>query len=313
MQREFRTLAKIVGTYRNEQAPTWAPDGKHIAFMQSIGRGDPVTPEGSLYLLDIATGEIQQLGKQHWRVSSPDKWSPDGSQIAVLGNNGIWLVSTTDGTARYLARGEDAAWSPDGKQLAIIRSPSSGAPQDRLQIVFVTTDGKELNTITAQVIGPPPPTPRPLPTPPNPYTPMPIFLLPIRPFVQGIDWSPDGQRIVYGMAFPDNDRSNLFIINTDGSGLRQLTVDGYSADPAWSPDGRKIAYTFSLDGITPDLFVITPHGDCQVRLSHGGYVWHPSWSPDSRQIAISESNTNALLILDVEQALIGKLDSSNCQ
>ncbi len=55
--------------------------------------------------------------------------------------------------------------------------------------------------------------------------------------------SPDGQRIVFcfGNFATANPFANLYIINIDGSGLRQVTNDGLSCFPRWSPDGKGIA------------------------------------------------------------------------
>jgi TolB protein len=77
----------------------------------------------------------------------------------------------------------------------------------------------------------------------------------------------------------------------DGTGLRRLTftVDVNETDPAWSPDGSRIALSSSQD---PDprkdgLFIIPAVGGAAQRVVSGSPlrpVHHPSWSPDARRL-----------------------------
>ena len=66
-------------------------------------------------------------------------------------------------------------------------------------------------------------------------------------------------------------------MNADGSNPRQLTRYAGS-NPAWSPDGRRIAFRSRFD-----LFVVNVDGSGLRRLARNGSA--PTWSPDGRTIA----------------------------
>ena len=109
-------------------------------------------------------------------------------------------------------------------------------------------------------------------------------------------WSPDGRTIAFqrrvgprGAPPPGNGRcgvchGEIFVVNADGSGLRNLTGNAGGDVPAWSPDGRTIA--FSRDtGVTPALYVMNADGSGQRRVTKEPiHVYGASWSPDGRQL-----------------------------
>ena len=91
--------------------------------------------------------------------------------------------------------------------------------------------------------------------------------------------SPDGSKIIYVRAandiMSDGTRSNLWIMNGDGSDNRPLLSGRTSyGRAAWSPDGTRIAYVSGLEG-SPQLYVRISWGD-GVTSGGGvtGVVWH---------------------------------------
>jgi Tol biopolymer transport system component len=60
----------------------------------------------------------------------------------------------------------------------------------------------------------------------------------------------------------------------------------FDGDPAWSPNGRRIAFTSERDGGDREVYVMNADGTDQVRLTtSAGFDENPSWSPNGRLIA----------------------------
>lgn len=111
--------------------------------------------------------------------------------------------------------------------------------------------------------------------------------------IQDLAVSPGGTRIAFAME--DEGDLNLFVVRAHGGGVRQLTHGGADEiTPAWSPDGRTIAFsevTHPHPGEpgreTANIFTIAARdGSHRRRLTHGSaFEAHPSYSPDGRRIA----------------------------
>jgi Tol biopolymer transport system component len=77
-------------------------------------------------------------------------------------------------------------------------------------------------------------------------------------------WSPDGRKIAFQEQV--NGNYEIFVINANGTGTRQLTTVAYdNTDPAWSPSGRQIAFLTTRDGGS-DIYVMNVDGSGQRRL-----------------------------------------------
>jgi TolB protein len=88
-------------------------------------------------------------------------------------------------------------------------------------------------------------------------------------------------------------------MNADGANVRRLTTSPpgrNTGNPAWSPDGRQIAFNSNRDGQPGDIYiyVMAADGSAVRQLIHNLKPdGHPRWSPDGRQI-VFHSNGNGV-------------------
>ena len=88
--------------------------------------------------------------------------------------------------------------------------------------------------------------------------------------------------------------SRIYVINTNGAGIRRLTADTTSEnDPAWSPNARKIAFTGERDG-NREIYIFSTDSSNMVRLTNDAAAdYHPTWSPDGGRLAFVSERDGA--------------------
>ena len=104
--------------------------------------------------------------------------------------------------------------------------------------------------------------------------------------------SPDGRRVVFARRVYDWDSNstsiNLWIVPIEGGEPRRLTsAKSHDTSPAWSPDGRLVAFVSDRGG-SSQVFTIDPQGGEAIPLTHFPVdVDNIRWSPDGKRLAFS--------------------------
>jgi hypothetical protein len=197
---------------------------------------------------------------------------------------GVFVVQRSGRMRLLSTRGLSPSWSPDGRRLAYV-APASGG----LDVYVADADGRHRSPLTRT------------------------------PGVSesGPKWSPDGRRLVVerdgrlwviradrrGDRFLANGREfswshrrsriafvgagdDLYLVQPNGHGQRRLTTTptAVESQPAWSPDGRRIAYV-ALEGQSTDLYVLDVASSTVIRLTQDvdGEA-SPVWGPGGRKI-----------------------------
>src|ERR1700674_1034004 len=129
-------------------------------------------------------------------------------------------------------------------------------------------------------------------------------------------WSSDGKQV----AFVSNisGRNNIWVVDSESGWPTQLTVSNQrQVNPAWSPNGRWIAYASDYDGNEQwDIFLVSPKNGQVINLTNSPEISEegPAWSPDGDTLAYmvkpKDSPSYEINLIDIGSKKITKLTSN---
>ncbi|MEJ2614188.1 MAG: hypothetical protein P8Z35_04460, partial [Ignavibacteriaceae bacterium] len=122
-------------------------------------------------------------------------------------------------------------------------------------------------------------------------------------------WSPDKKQIVFVSDRYSYFQYNIYVMNSAGKNVIQLTSSNYDNSPCWSPDGKKIVFLSNRSGPS-DIFIMDSDGKNQTQITTGGYNFDPQVTSDGNHVVYSHQNfTNH----DISEIFIMNIDGSNQQ
>lgn len=184
--------------------PRWSPNGRWIAFHSNVDGNFEI------YVIRPDGTDLTRVTDYSGLDQFPE-WSPNGKQLAIRRDTDVYLIDL-DGynpiqlTDEAIGINQMVSWSPDGKKLAFM-STRAGYPS-----VFVmdADGGNQVN-----------------------LTPKPDDVLASAWSSRAPGWSRNGQQIYFTGRRPEiSVNENIFVMNTDGMGVTQLTSSGVSAEAA---------------------------------------------------------------------------------
>ena len=253
---------------RNGELPAVSPDGSQIAFESDRGGAT------GLYLIRADGTGRRNLVPDVGETSGAPAWAADGRHLlyatTAAGIGQLYEVDVRSGTRRLVASvpGRGPTLSPDRRHLLFMAGSYTATT-----LTVSDLDGAHAHLVSDGTA-----------TAWNPA------------------WSPDGSRIAFTGRSGASDELKIFLVNADGSGLRQVTRlppgAGNAQWPVWSPDGRRLAIQVnrSREG-DARIWIVDPATLAAHPLRRHDRAWldeTPSWFPDGRRLAFQSNRTGRM-------------------
>jgi Tol biopolymer transport system component/DNA-binding winged helix-turn-helix (wHTH) protein len=252
--------------------PAWSPDGKVIACVYSSAVSpNPETSFLGVTVFNVADGAETKLTGERWLNINQLSWLPDGSGLVLNGAEQelsppqIWQLSFPGGEARRITNDlnsyQGASLTADGSSLVAVQT-------DRIPNIWVAQGGdaahaRQITFGTGKFDG-----------------------------YYGVSWTPDG-RIVYASIAGGS--WDIWIMNADGTGQKQLTVGARSNyGPSVSTDGRHIIFVSNRAGEAFNVWRMDIDGanPKQLTSGQGENFAHPT--PDGRWVVYATLGAGTL-------------------
>jgi Tol biopolymer transport system component len=250
----------LAATRRTSQRPGWSFPERWLPMQLTLARTPSLRPFLAIVVLALLVIAIAATALFVGSKRVPPPFGPARNGAIVFEQNGDLLIAdAVDGAERALVSGPTGdsfpVFSNQGDRVAFLRSADDG-----FQLLSVRPDGSDLRTLAS---------------------------LPGE--LDGMRWSPDGSALLVSFSETGPAGFRLAVVDTDGSGFRELAI-GMPADWAsWRPGGRHIAFRGQLSSGTSAAFVADVDGtnvrrlpiDSSSDLDFEGL----NWSPDGIYLA----------------------------
>ncbi len=249
---------KLTASKERESKPRWTPDGKYLTFLSSRYE----TKKSQIWRMDRRGGEAEKLTDLKYSISDY-VWSPDSKKIALI---------IKDQESKEEEEKKDKTAKPIMIDRYHFKADGDGYLERKRNHLYVfDAETKKLDTLTTGDYDANDPI-----------------------------WSPDSKKILFvSNRTPDPDRNgntDLWVMEAKkGSPLKQLTTWGDSdTSPAWSPDGKWIAYlksqTVDYDIYDQSQIALIPAEGGTPKILNATLdrdVSAPNWSADSKSVVVT--------------------------
>ncbi len=312
---------EILEAFGRIGTPVVSPDAKTIAFTLSYEDIEQNKSNAEIYTIPVEGGEMKRLTKTA-KSENNLQWIDNGNKIAYLcydadsETNQLYVMNADGSGAKKLTNVKNGlegfVISPDEKKILYISPIDAFNKDEELFKDLPKTTGRVVDDLMYKhwdewVTQIPHPFIADFDTNSvgdgtdimegEPYE------CPMRPFngIESFAWSPDSKSLVYvsrklkGMDYAFSTDSNLYLYNLETKQTELLTPDmpGYDTDPAYSPDGKYIAFlsmaTAKYESDKKRLMLLNLQTKEMTDLSSEWDYWPEqfSWAPSGKEILFS--------------------------
>jgi dipeptidyl aminopeptidase/acylaminoacyl peptidase len=259
---------------REVSEPQISPDGQWVAYTVTTVNREEDKNEERIWMVAAVGGEAIVLTAEGVSSSHP-RWSPDGKYLAFLSDRNeskkqVWLLNRLGGEAQKLTEVpqdvEDFEWAPDSKRVVLVLRDAKTEEMEDAKVRAAEKSGVEVERKAKKE---------------KPWV------------VDRLQFKADT------IGYLDRRRTHLYVFDVAAKSVNQATSGDFDdSEPAWSPDGTRLAFTSNRSVPDPDrtyntdIWIVAADNKdkgahpTQVTINPGE-DHSAAWSPDGKWITYS--------------------------